>query len=169
MADLDIDAAMGRSTDRFVDEITSMDQEQWLYRPTPGAWCASEVAEHLVISNRGILSRLSRGLTTPLDGPLGVADDEIPYLFYRGDEPPNVATPTGTWTDVDPAVRELVASSDALIAWHRDTDLDPRGSGAMHPVFGMLDAMQWLLFAQAHTERHRAQLFGLRRAHLSDL
>ena len=30
-----------------------------------------------------------------------------------------------------------------------------------HPVFGLMDGLQWVLFAAAHTERHRAQLIGL--------
>jgi hypothetical protein len=38
---------------------------------------------------------------------------------------------------------------------------DLRAIGTPHPVFGLLDGVQWLLFAGAHTERHRAQLIGL--------
>lgn len=89
-----------------------------------------------------------------------MTDDEIPYLFYRGDEPPNVSQPTGAWTEIDAAVTALSTSADALIDWYRETDLDLRAWGAAHPVFGVLDAHQWLLFAQAHTERHRAQVVG---------
>jgi hypothetical protein len=32
--------------------------------------------------------------------------------------------------------------------------------GAPHPAFGLLDGEQWLLFASAHLERHRAQLLA---------
>jgi len=90
-----------------------------------------------------------------------VADDEIPYLFYRGDEPPNVSTPTGSWTDIDSATEQFAASAESLATWYAESDLDLRAYAAPHPVFGTLDAMQWLLFAQAHIERHRAQVIGL--------
>jgi len=39
-----------------------------------------------------------------------VDDEEIPYLFYRGDEPPHVAAPTGTWIDRAVALADLDAS-----------------------------------------------------------
>lgn len=32
---------------------------------------------------------------------------ELPYLFHRGAEPPEVARPTGTWTDLDDGVEQL--------------------------------------------------------------
>jgi hypothetical protein len=164
MADANIDSALDRSTHRFVAEVASMSDSQWRFRPSEGAWSASEVTEHLEIANRGVLSRLGNGLTTPIVGPLGVSDDEIPYLFYRAEEPPNISKPTGTWSDINAAVTALTASTDALIQWHTDTDTDTdlRAHGASHPIFGTLDALQWLLFAQAHLERHRAQLIGLR-------
>jgi hypothetical protein len=162
MADADIDSALDHSTRRFVAEVASMSESQWLFRPSEGAWSASEVTEHVEIANRGILARFGNGLTTPIVGPLGVSDDEIPFLFYRAEEPPNVSKPTGTWSDIHAATTALTASTDALIGWHTDTDIDPRAHGAPHPIFGTLDAFQWLLFAQAHIERHRAQIIGLR-------
>jgi hypothetical protein len=42
---------------------------------------------------------------------------ERPYLFFAGDEPPDVARPTGAWTDRGDCVARLSASADALIAW----------------------------------------------------
>jgi len=100
-------------------------------------------------------------------GATSVLDVEIPYLFYRGDEPPTVATPTGTWTDPVDAARRLAASVDAIASWARATSLDLRDVGVRHPVFGVLDGMQWLLFATAHVERHRAQAIGVRWARIS--
>jgi hypothetical protein len=139
-----------------------MSEAQWLFKPASDAWSASEVTEHVSMANRRIHGRLANGLE-PLAGPPGVADDEIPYLFYRGDEPPNVSTPTGSWTDIGSAAAQFAASAESLATWYAESDLDLRAYGAPHPAFGTLDAMQWLLFAQAHIERHRAQVIGLTR------
>jgi hypothetical protein len=160
MANDSIEAQLRRSTDRFIDGLTGASPAQFLFRPEARHWSASEITEHLAIANRGIHSRLVNGLE-PLSSPGPVADDEMPYLFYRGDEPPNVATPTGAWTEKDEAIEEFAASADRLITWHAESDRDLRACGAPHPVFGVLDAYQWLLFAQAHIERHRAQIIGL--------
>ncbi len=151
------------STDRLVSAVTRMSKEQWSYRPPEGGWTVSEVTEHVALANRNVFLLLDKGLESPLREPLGVSDDEIPYLFYRGDEPPNVATPTGTWPEIGAATDALIASADALVSWARMTELDLHAYGATHPAFGMLDAHQWLLFAHAHTERHRAQVIGIER------
>jgi hypothetical protein len=155
-------AQLQRSTDRFTDGLAAMSADAFVLRPGPGLWSASEITEHLTIANLGIHARLSKGLKA-LASPVDLADDEFPYLFYRGDEPPNAAAPSGSWTDADDATGQFAASIEALIAWRTASDLDLRAFGAPHPVFGVFDAHQWLLFAQAHTERHRAQDLGLAR------
>jgi len=135
---------------------------QWNARPAPDAWSVAHVAEHVAISNRGILAALSKRVAlTPLAGrATDVLDLEIPYLFYRGEEPPQVATPTGGWTQ-PAALDALDASSQTLLDWAHECALDLRAVGAPHPAFGVLDGIQWLLFAAAHMERHRAQVIGL--------
>jgi len=110
-------------------------------RAPPQDWSIGEVAEHVAIVNRRILRRLSTLLAAePLAGrSLGVIDEEIPYLFYRGDEPPNVAAPTGAWTRGrrrkppsattprrSPAGRTRPASTCAPTA-------------SAHPIFGLMD------------------------------
>ena len=156
----DAGALMQRRTDRFLESLSDLSERQWQYRPPSGSWSVSEVTEHVAIANRGVLGRLTKGLETPLSSPVGIADDEIPFLFYLGDEPPNVVTPTGEWDSFEDGTRELEATAQALIDFADGTDLDLRVHGGSHPIFGVLDGVQWLLFAGAHTERHRRQLIG---------
>ena len=154
------------TTERFVHQCNLASSAQWNSRPKPEAWSMGDVAEHVTIANRGILARLSKTLEgSPIGGRApGVIDDEIPYLFYRGDEPPNVATPTGAWTSWKEVQPTFLESATALRSWVEATTLDLRAYGVPHPVFGLMDGMQWVLFAAAHTERHRAQLIGLGRS-----
>jgi hypothetical protein len=51
-----------------------------------------------------------------------------------------------------------------VIEWAGNTDLDLRSCGCVHPVFGLMDGVQWLLFLYAHTERHRGELLDLERS-----
>lgn len=149
-------------TERFIAAIDALTVAAWGERRASGGWSASEITEHVALANGGIARRLTDGLT-PLVGATGVTDDEIPYLFYRGDEPPNVAAPTGTWTDRGDARTAVRTSAAAVVESLTRPDLDLRAVGAPHPVFGVLDGVQWALFAAAHSERHRAQLFSLAR------
>lgn len=152
------------ATERFLGECARVTDAQWSSRPAPAQWSAAQVAEHVALSNRNIGRMLTkRLLVSPIaDRATDVTDAEIPYLFYRGDEPPDVAAPTGDWTK-ERAAQELDASVGAIVEWTLGTNADLRSVGIAHPVFGLLDGVQWLLFAAAHTERHRAQILGLRR------
>jgi hypothetical protein len=135
---------------------------QWTHRATRSGWSMADVTEHVAISNRNIHALLSRKLLATAGQGLtpDVIDAEIPYLFYRGEEPPNVATPTGTWTDRAEALRALDESFETLLGWCASAAIDLRTTALAHPVFGRLDGIQWLQFTAAHTERHRAQLIG---------
>ena len=159
-AEAQIRAAMARFR-----ETATVNPAQWTYRTASDAWSMADVTEHVAIGNRNIHALLSRKLLAGVGRGLEaqVIDAEIPYLFYRGEEPPNVATPTGTWTDRARALLALDDSFETLLGWCAGVAVDLRTTVLAHPVFGRLDGIQWLQYAAAHTERHRAQLIGIRR------
>lgn len=158
-------AEIREATERFVAECAAVTDDQWLFRPEPAAWSMAHVAEHVAKGNDNLHRVLIKRL---LDSPMAtraadVTDAEIPYLFYRGDEPPNVATPSGDWTDRKASCESVNTSSQLIVDWSDGVTVDLRKVGAVHPVFGLMDGIQWLLFAAAHLERHRAQVVGLKR------
>jgi len=150
------------ATERFVDELIGIEGQPWMAKPEPGQWSLSEVVEHVTIVNRNLVARLDS--LEPTDRRPDITDEEMPYLFYNAVEPPNVARPSGTWTDVDVAVDQLRASASALGAWADAATVDLRSHGLLHPVFGMLDGAQWLRFSAVHTWRHRSELRAVRRS-----
>lgn len=150
---------------RFAAALASLDAAQWRFRPAPGQWSPADVAEHVAIANGNLGRALAARL---LESPIGsaavaVTDAEIPYLFYRGEEPPGVAAPTGALVDPAQGVAAIETSARSILDWADGVHADLRAFGLPHPVFGLLDGVQWLLFAGAHMERHRAQLVGLQR------
>jgi hypothetical protein len=158
-------AQLEEATSRFLAAFAHATDRQWQFRPSPSQWSMADVTEHVAISTRNIGQMLSKRL---LESPIGsqataVDDVEIPYLFYRGDEPPNVARPTGSLSDRGAAADALDASARSIVQWADGVTANLRTVGLAHPVFGLLDGIQWLLFAAAHVERHRAQLIGLKR------
>ena len=124
----------------------------------------ADVAEHVTLANERSLKALSRLELAPLgDAKPSVIDDEIAYLFYRGDEPPDIAGPTGRFAVDRRLLGKFGTSAQSILDWAQTASFDLRSFGLPHPVFGMMDGIQWLLFVGAHTERHRAQLIGLLR------
>lgn len=154
-----------RAADRFIAEAEAETLDQWLFRPEPSAWSMAHIAEHVALANGNLHAVLAKGLLNDhvLTRSTDVLDDEIPYLFYRGDEPPNLATPSGQWIDLPKALESVRKSSMLILEWVDSVSFDLRKVGVPHPMFGLMDGVQWLLFAAAHMERHRAQLIGLKR------
>ncbi len=151
--------ALRSASVRLVDSFMTAPADAWGWSPSSGGWSISEVAEHVAISSGNILAGLEHRLQ-PIEA-VSVTDDEIPYLFYRGDEPPDVGKPTGSWGDRVDAAAEMTSRAQALMDWVTASPLDLRTHGFAHPVFGQLDAVQWILFAGAHAMRHRSQILGL--------
>lgn len=150
------------ATERFVVELVGVDSRAWAARPVADQWSLSEVLEHVTLVNRNLVARLDT--IGPIDAPPDITDEEMPYLFYDAVEPPDVARPSGTWTDLDAAVDQLRSSARALVAWADAATVDLRTHGLPHPVFGMLDGAQWLRFSAVHTWRHRAEIRAVRRS-----
>jgi hypothetical protein len=117
------------ATDRFLAVLRPVSDAQWLYRP-PTGWSMPEVTEHVAGANNGVASLLRKRLTTPLQGPLALEDEEIPFLFYGGAEPPPAQPLTGAWSDRGEACEALDASAQRVIAWADSTDLDLRRASA---------------------------------------
>ena len=165
MSEPSAETQIREATERFLAQFATASDTQWTFRPSPNAWSMAHVTEHVATSNRNIARVLAKPLlSSPLAGRVpDVIDAEIPYLFYRGEEPPNVAAPAGDWTDRKVAAEALEASARAILDWLRGVSADLRTFGVAHPAFGVLDGVQWLLFVAAHVERHRAQLIGIRR------
>ncbi len=160
----DAQAKIRWATDRFLTVLGRVAPTHWQYRPPQGQWSMSEVTEHVAVTNDGVLSLLNTRLKRPLAGPLALEDDEIPFLFYGGGEPPAGQPLSGAWADRSAACDALEASAHRVIEWADSTDLDLRACGHVHPVFGLMDGVQWLLFLYAHTERHRGELVDLERS-----
>jgi DinB superfamily len=148
------------AADRLVRQCEGTVEPAWSWRPASNAWSVADVVEHVTISHGNTLRAL--GGLRALDRATQVDDVEIPYLFYRGEEPTGIASPTGAFLADRPAALRAFADSVARLKAHDlATHADLRGVGRPHPMFEVMDGIQWLLFTAAHLERHRAQIIGL--------
>jgi hypothetical protein len=155
--DSDAIEVLARSSDRYLSRLDGIDADQWSFHPAAGAWSPSEITEHAVFALRSF-GGLLRERLEPLAEPVALADVEIPYFFYGGDEDPSTGAPTGKWTDIERARASFTGATDAIVEWHAACPADLRAVGFADAHYGLLDGTQWILFAAAHTARHRAQL-----------
>jgi len=157
-------ASFARASKRTILTCVDVSPTHWVAHPRAGYHSMSEVVEHMALSNGLFAGRLEKIFAAPArDSAYAVLEDEeIPHLFERVDEPPGIAEPGGSWVERDDALRRLEESAERVIAFGETGGSSPRMRGALHPLFGPLDGVQWALFAAAHTERHRSELIGLK-------
>lgn len=157
-------AKFERSTRLVLDLLDGVSEQTWRLRPAGEAWSLAETVEHVVLTDRSVCARLQQLLAAPLPAGTPRFDDAaISAAMFEtaGPPPPGLAEPKGCYATCAEGLAALVAIRDELVAWARGTAADLRAYGLPHPVFGVFDGVQWILFAAAHTDNHLPQLRAL--------
>jgi len=157
------------ATDEFLSTLSDLTPAQWSWKPGPAIWSLQEVAEHTCVVQKGVERLFTRQL---LDQPLTSEtaaprwqDSDLPLLLGEGARPvraPEMVHPKGRWTTREQIAAALATSTEKLTGWVRNTPADLRAYGSTHPLLGMLDGVQWLIFIAAHTRHHARQVHRVR-------
>ena len=161
----DATARFERSTRSFLEVLDGVSERAWRLRPTGEAWSLADTVEHVVLANRLVCARLPQLLAAPLPPGTPRFDDAAisAGMFDTAAPPPiELAEPKGRFATRTEGIAALVQIHDELVAWASGTAADLRAHGLPHPVFGVFDGVQWILFAAAHTDNHLPQLRALR-------
>ena len=152
---------------QFLDAVSGLSPEQWIYRPGPGRWSIAEVAEHIAITEEGLFQYLDKGLSGPqATGLTRTMSDEdwIKMVTDRSHKAkaPEAFVPTGRWTREE-LVAEFLRRRDANIEYVSRTLNNLRGTLIKGPM-GVIDCYQGFLMIPAHCERHLAQIQEVKEA-----
>lgn len=132
-------------------------------QPAPeGEWSIAAIAEHLEKTDRRVFGLL-RSPALRLDDPTPpVLSDEELFTRVSGRarraRSPEALLPEGRWHSEQEFWMAYGALRKTIYAWIADTDLPLRQGRCAHPMIGMFDGYQWLLFLAAHGRRHTAQI-----------
>ena len=128
-------------------------------RPTEGSWSVLEVAEHIVLSDRGMLKRYrDAGENTH---PLNLDAERFIEtmgrdLSIRRQAPPHVQ-PTGQFASLAEALHEYRRTRAEIVRLIESSEEDFRTKLVPHPLMEM-DGYQLFLLIAAHSERHTRQI-----------
>jgi len=167
IADARLLAQLTTTSDGFLRSVEMVAPDRWSYTPAPEVWSVEQIAEHTTAVFRGVQRLMSEKLLAqPIPaGAIRVTDDFIVRSMSdrsRRISAPDAVRPRGRWATREEMVATFVESRGLLITWSGQITVDLREYGASHMVMGLLDGVQWLLFAAAHTERHTRQILELR-------
>lgn len=156
---------LAESRQLVVDLTKGLSANEWRRAPASVGWTAAEVVEHLVLSERAVLSLVKEDLAARPHVAVGkrtrIRDMAVILAVTNRDrrfQAAEIVRPTRAFPTPAAALEAFGQERDRTIAYLGDTGDDLRAHLAEHPVLGEIDAYQWLLFLGAHTERHAAQI-----------
>ena len=150
----------------FLQLTSGLSQAQWAYKPAPDRWSVGETAEHIVLAEGLLFSKLEEAMAnTPnpdweakTAGKTEFIERVMPDRSHKAQAPEPIQ-PHEKWTSSETIARykEARARTRKVID---DTDAPLKSHTCEHPaaVFGTLNAYQWLIYIPLHNIRHNQQI-----------
>jgi len=154
------------SRKEFLAAIDGVSEEQWKWKPAPERWSVGETAEHIVLAEALLFANVQKAIASPPNPAWEEKTKGKTEFIERVMAPrlgkataPEPIVPSGKMTQTQ--VREtFLKQRDEIEKFAKDTQVALKEYTVDHPfpVFGTLNAFQWLIYAPLHTERHDKQI-----------
>ena len=165
-------AELEGSRQAFLDATQGLSPAQWNFKAGPDRWSIAECAEHIALAEDFIFGvatkRVMSTPATPEKRDLVKGKDEaiVKMLQDRSHKAtaPEPIDPVKHKLAADEAVKQFLASRAHTIEYIKTTQDDLRDHFFDHPVpvFGTMDAYQWILFISGHSRRHTLQILEVK-------
>lgn len=147
--------------------IESLTDEQWNFRPAPFKWTIGQTAEHIALGEGLLFSAVERALAAPVnpDWEAKTANKmqviEGPMAGRQGRaKAPDPIQPIGKNMSRAEIMKLLKESRAKTMKFAQETNADLKSHTLDHPfpIFGTLNAYQWLMYVPGHNFRHNKQI-----------
>ena len=158
------------SRDLLVGLIESTNDEQWTFKPAPDRWSVAECAEHIIRSERALLDSARAAMATQPDpewsqktkGKADLLRNVMPNRRPQGQggaTAPQEIRPQGGLSQAQ-LLEEFAALRAEVITYIDGLEGEVKSHLYEHPfpIFGDLNAHDWLLYIPLHTIRHSRQI-----------
>jgi DinB superfamily len=154
------------SHQEFLGSIDAVSEEQWKWKPAPERWSVGETAEHIVLAEALLFENVKMAMSSPAnpaweEETKGKTEFIVKVMAPRlgKAQAPEPIVPRNGMTLAQ--VRERFEQQRAeIVKFASGTNLALKEHTVVHPfpVFGTLNAYQWLIYVPLHTERHDKQI-----------
>ncbi len=157
---------LDESRKEFLTAIDGVSEEQWRWKPAPDRWSVAETAEHAVLAEAALFGNVQKAVSLPANPAWEEKTKGKTEFIERVMAPrlgkataPEPLVPKGEMTPAQ--VKERFERQRAeMVKFAAGTDLALKQYTVDHPfpVFGTLNAYQWLIYVPLHTMRHDKQI-----------
>lgn len=156
----------------FLAAIEGLTDEQWNWKPAPERWSVCDAAEHIVAAEDLLFDRVRTAIASGPDphwerttsGKTEFIEQVMAPRLGKA-HAPEVLVPKGTATAAQ--LRERFEKQRAeIVDFAKSTSVALNEYTLDHPfpVFGTLNAYQWLIYLPLHTMRHDKQIEEIKAA-----
>jgi hypothetical protein len=157
---------LDESQKEFLAAIDGLSEEQWKWKPAPNRWSVGETAEHVVLAEALLFGTVQKAVASPANLEWAEKTKGKTELIERIMAPrlgkaqaPESIVPQGGMTAAQ--VKERFEKQRAeIVKFATETSVALKEHTVEHPmpVFGTLNAYQWLIYVPLHTMRHDKQI-----------
>lgn len=157
---------LDESHNEFFASIDGVSETQWKWKPAPERWSVGETAEHIVLAEAMLFDFVQKAMAAPPnpaweDQTKGKTEFIIRVMPSRQGKAiaPEPIVPREGLSYA--RVKERFEKQRvAILKFASDSQLPLKDHTAEHPfpVFGTLNAYQWLIYVPLHTIRHDKQI-----------
>jgi uncharacterized damage-inducible protein DinB len=151
---------------RTLDLLKNLSDEQLNFKPATNKWSVLEVAEHIMLSESEIFAAVQKTLESEPNpdwesktkGKTEFLETAMLNRTHKA-QAPEALVPTGKLSREEVVARFKEARARTL-KFVEETQLPVKTYTRDHPVpvFGTLNAYQWLILIPLHNERHNLQI-----------
>jgi hypothetical protein len=154
------------SQKEFLSLLDGLTEEQWNYKPGPDRWSVGETAEHIVLAEGGLFAFLEQAMAaapnpdweTKTRGKTEFIEKVMVDRSHKA-QAPEAIVPHGKLTHEEVIQRyKAVRAKTMKFAEENEVALKEHTADHPFPVFGTLNAYQWLIYIPLHNMRHDQQI-----------
>ncbi len=154
------------SEKELMDSVAKLTPAQWNYKPGPDRWSVAEVAEHIMLSEDLLFETVKKALAEKQNPEWKAKTTGKDTLVERAllnrerkAQAPERLKPQGKWTPAE-ILSNFKERRARTLKFIQETDLPMKAHTLDHPfpVFGTLNAYQWLIYIPLHHMRHNQQI-----------
>jgi len=159
------------SSQEFLAATSDVSDAQWTWKAASDRWSVGETAEHVVLAERLLFNFVRKAIAAPPNRAWREQTDGKTELLIRV-----MPSRQGKAVAPDPIVpHETLTCAEVITRFKtqrleigefaRETQVALKEHTAVHPfpMFGTLNAYQWLIYILLHTIRHAKQIADVKR------
>jgi hypothetical protein len=154
----------------FLASIAALSDDQWTWTPAPDRWSAGQTAEHIVLGEALLFRTVKRALASPTNADWEEQTKGKTEFIERVMAPrkgkaiaPESLVPKGM--TAAQVIETFERQRVAIVQFAKEADLSRFEQYTVDhpmPVFGTLNAYQWLIYIPLHTMRHTRQILEVK-------